>query len=81
MEGVRLFDVFPGAHWTLPAVGTEEQLPPLPGVRTVRIASSDRYGTGVFLVRPDGYVGWAGTGARDLPRYAHRVGPTVGQGL
>ncbi|WP_405830209.1 FAD-dependent oxidoreductase [Streptomyces sp. NBC_01176] len=80
VEGVRLFDVFRGPHWTLLAVGTEGELPPLPGVRTVRIASYDRYGTGVFLVRPDGYVGWAGTGTRDLPRYAHRVGLAVGQG-
>ncbi|MFD8420611.1 FAD-dependent oxidoreductase [Streptomyces sp. NPDC059466] len=81
VEGVRLFDVFRGPHWTLLAVGTEEELPPLPGVRTVRLASYDRYGTGVFLVRPDGYVGWAGTGARDLPRYTHRVGLAVGRGL
>ncbi|WP_393079102.1 FAD-dependent oxidoreductase [Streptomyces sp. LN704] len=81
VEGVRLFDVFRGPHWTLLTVGTEEEPPPLPGVRTVRIASYDRYGTGVFLVRPDGYVGWAGTSARDLPRYANRVGLAAAEGL
>ncbi|MFE5139792.1 FAD-dependent oxidoreductase [Streptomyces fagopyri] len=77
--GVRLFDVFRGPHWTLLTVGTREEPPPLAGVRTVRIASHDRYEAGVFLVRPDGYVGWAGTGARDLPGYATRVGLTAGQ--
>ncbi|WP_393097612.1 FAD-dependent oxidoreductase [Streptomyces sp. LN325] len=81
VEGVRLLDVFRGPHWTLLTVGTEEEPPPLPGVRTVRIASYDRYGTGVFLVRPDGYVGWAGTSARDLPRYANRVGLAAAEGL
>ncbi|MFE4552037.1 FAD-dependent oxidoreductase [Streptomyces sp. NPDC056785] len=79
VAGVRLFDLFRGAHWTLLAVGTADGPPSLPGVRTARIAPYDRYGSGVFLVRPDGYVGWAGTGARDLCRYTDRVGLTAGR--
>ncbi|MER5471382.1 FAD-dependent oxidoreductase [Streptomyces sp. NPDC002685] len=79
VDGVRLFDVFRGPHWTLLAVGADAETPVLPGVRTARIGSYERYGTGVFLVRPDGYVGWAGTGTQDLPEYATRAGLTVGQ--
>ena len=30
-------------------------------------------GTGVFLVRPDGYVGWAGTTAEGLAEYAEEL--------
>ncbi|MET8136051.1 FAD-dependent oxidoreductase [Streptomyces sp. NPDC005251] len=78
VEGVRLFDVFRGPHWTLLTVGTDAEAPVLPGVRTVRIESYGRYGTGVFLVRPDGYVGWAGADARGLPEYAARVGLSAG---
>ncbi|MCX4988898.1 MULTISPECIES: FAD-dependent oxidoreductase [unclassified Streptomyces] len=78
VDGVRLFDAFRGPHWTLLTVGADAEAPVLPGVRTVRIGSCERYGTGVFLVRPDGYVGWAGTGTRDLPEYATRAGLTVG---
>jgi hypothetical protein len=74
VDGVRLFDVFRGPHWTLLAVGTDAETPALPGVRAARIGSYGPYGTGVFLVRPDGYVGWAGTDARDLEEYAARVG-------
>jgi hypothetical protein len=34
----------------------------------------EAYGTGIFLVRPDGYVGWAGATAAGLPEYAARFG-------
>ncbi|MET8095027.1 FAD-dependent monooxygenase [Streptomyces sp. NPDC005236] len=78
VDGVRLFDVFRGPHWTLLTAGPVTRPPVLPGVRTARIRSHERYGTGVFLVRPDGYVGWAGTDARDLGEYAARVGLSVG---
>ncbi|MFE2586110.1 FAD-dependent monooxygenase [Streptomyces sp. NPDC059378] len=77
VDGVRLFDVFRGPHWTLLDVGTDAEPPALPGVRTARIESDERYGTGVFLVRPDGYVGWAGTGTRGLREYAAQVGLSV----
>jgi 2-polyprenyl-6-methoxyphenol hydroxylase and related FAD-dependent oxidoreductases len=78
VEGVCLFDVFRGPHWTLLTVGADAATPVLPGVRTARIGAYERYGTGVFLVRPDGYVGWAGTDARGLQEYAARVGLSVG---
>jgi hypothetical protein len=74
VDGVRLFDVFRGPHWTLLAVGTDAETPALPGVRAARTGSYGPYGTGVFLVRPDGYVGWAGTDARGLEEYAAQVG-------
>ncbi|WP_409350689.1 FAD-dependent monooxygenase [Streptomyces tauricus] len=84
--GIRLFDAFRGPHWTLLTVGTDTQVPDLPGTRTVRFPAYEAYGTGVFLVRPDGYVGWAGESAgaigsagsvgsaRGLAEYAARVG-------
>lgn len=37
-------------------------------------AGHEAYGTGVFLIRPDGYVGWAGATADGLAQYAARVG-------
>lgn len=73
-EGVRLFDAFRGPHWTLMTVTTDTTLPPLPAVRTVRIPSHEAYGAGVFLVRPDGYVGWAGSTSQGLAEYAALVG-------
>jgi 2-polyprenyl-6-methoxyphenol hydroxylase-like FAD-dependent oxidoreductase len=60
MEGVRLFDAFRGPHWTLLTAGTN--------------AAHEGYGTGVFLIRPDGYVGWAGETTEGLAEYAGRVG-------
>ncbi|MFF0185620.1 FAD-dependent oxidoreductase [Streptomyces sp. NPDC005244] len=76
--GVRLFDVFRGPHWTLLAVGTDEEPQAPAGVRTARVDAYERYGTGVFLVRPDGYVGWAGSTTKTLPEYAAAVGLTSG---
>ncbi|MGA5501948.1 FAD-dependent oxidoreductase [Streptomyces umbrinus] len=77
--GVRLFDAFRGPHWTLLAVGTDTGLPGL-AARTVRIPAYEAYGTGVFLVRPDGYVGWAGETAEGLTEYAAGVGVGPGAG-
>ncbi|MGW2251029.1 FAD-dependent monooxygenase [Kitasatospora sp. NPDC001660] len=71
--GVRLFDAFRGPHWTVLAVGTDTDLPDL-GIPAVRIPPYEAYGTGVFLVRPDGYIGWAGTTADGLAAYAARHG-------
>ncbi|WP_212908279.1 FAD-dependent monooxygenase [Streptomyces sp. TS71-3] len=69
--GVRLFDVFRGPHWTLLAVGTDAALPdPVPGVlRVHRVPAYAPYGTGVFLVRPDGYVSSAATTSPPLPSW------------
>ncbi|MFD8704015.1 FAD-dependent oxidoreductase [Kitasatospora sp. NPDC059648] len=71
--GTRLFDSFRGPHWTLLTVGTDAELPPL-DVPVVRIPSYEAYGDGVFLIRPDGYVGWAGETAEGLAGYAARCG-------
>ncbi|MEU5896247.1 FAD-dependent monooxygenase [Streptomyces venezuelae] len=75
-----LFDAFRGPHFTLLAVGTDTERPPLPGelVRSHAIPAYEPYGKGLFLVRPDGYVGWAGTDARDgLTAYLARCGVPV----
>ncbi|WP_221347778.1 FAD-dependent oxidoreductase [Streptomyces beigongshangae] len=75
--GVRLFDAFRGPHWTLLTVGTDAGVPGLPGVRTVRVPAYEAYGTGVFLIRPDGHVGWAGESAQGPVREPAR-GPARG---
>ncbi|MGK5695475.1 FAD-dependent oxidoreductase [Streptomyces sp. URMC 128] len=73
LDGVRLFDAFRGPHWTLVAVGTAA--PDLPEqVRAVGGAQQAAYGKGLFLVRPDGYVGWAGETGDGLRRYLERAG-------
>ncbi|MEU0003040.1 FAD-dependent monooxygenase [Streptomyces sp. NPDC006314] len=68
VAGVRLFDAFRGPHWTLLGATTA-----VPGVRTLP-AAPESYGPGVFLVRPDGYVGWAGDSADGLAAYLTRAG-------
>jgi 2-polyprenyl-6-methoxyphenol hydroxylase-like FAD-dependent oxidoreductase len=73
VDGVRLFDVFRGPHWTLLTVGTETELPPLT-LPVLRIPEYEAYGTGMFLIRPDGYVGWSGNAAASLVAYARRIG-------
>lgn len=80
--GVRLLDVFRGPHWTLLTVGTDaptdlpdmSDLPQLKNVRTAHIPPYEAYGTGVFLVRPDGYVGWAGDTPVGLTAYTTAAG-------
>ncbi|MEU3658400.1 FAD-dependent oxidoreductase [Streptomyces sp. NPDC032940] len=73
VDGVRLFDAFRGPHWTLLALGTKA--PPVPdSVPVVRGPGHGAYGTGLFLVRPDGYVGWAGEDAAGLGGYLARFG-------
>jgi 2-polyprenyl-6-methoxyphenol hydroxylase-like FAD-dependent oxidoreductase len=78
-DGTRLFGAFRGPHWTLVAAGPETQAPALP-VPTARIPAHESYGTGLFLIRPDGYVGWAGGTASGLREYATRLG-VLGQDL
>ncbi|MCP3757904.1 FAD-dependent monooxygenase [Streptomyces sp. TBY4] len=77
-DGRRLFDLFRGPHFTLLAVGTDVELPPMRGefaefLRVHRIGPYEPYGKGLFLVRPDGYVGWAGEDATGLERYLARL--------
>ncbi|KOV67229.1 FAD-dependent monooxygenase [Streptomyces sp. MMG1121] len=69
VDGVRLFDAFRGPHWTLLGATT----PPATGVRVLPSAPPS-YGPGVFLIRPDGYVGWAGDTTEGLRAYLSRVG-------
>ncbi|GAA4998268.1 FAD-dependent oxidoreductase [Streptomyces hyderabadensis] len=75
VDGVRLFDAFRGPHWTLLALGVEA-----PGsgvgaaVRVVQGGPHGAYGTGLFLVRPDGYVGWASDTPEGLDAYLGRFG-------
>ncbi|MFZ3467781.1 FAD-dependent monooxygenase [Streptomyces sp. 4.24] len=75
-DGRRLFDLFRGPHFTLLAVGMDVELPPVDTEFTHvhRIGAYGPYGKGIFLVRPDGYVGWAGEDATGLPRYLARLG-------
>ncbi|MFF9572774.1 FAD-dependent monooxygenase [Streptomyces sp. NPDC014685] len=80
--GRRLFDVFRGPHFTLLAVGPDTALPvlPLPDGALLRTHRTDAheayeaYGKGLFLVRPDGYIGWAGEDPAELVRYLARFG-------
>ncbi|OPG03331.1 pentachlorophenol monooxygenase [Streptomyces sp. GKU 895] len=70
---VRLFDAFRGPHWTLVAVGVDVPRTP-EAIKVVHGASQASYGEGLFLVRPDGYVGWAGGTAAGLKNYWVRAG-------
>ncbi|MGC0384665.1 FAD-dependent oxidoreductase [Streptomyces sp. SAI-129] len=75
VDGVRLFDAFRGPHWTLLALGTDAPGGGVgPAVRVVRGGPHGAYGTGLFLVRPDGYVGWAGETPEGLDAYLGRFG-------
>ncbi|WP_406278895.1 hypothetical protein [Streptomyces sp. NBC_00191] len=73
--GRRLFDLFRGPHFTLLAVGTDAELPLLEGelVHVHRIEAYEPYGKGLFLVRPDGYIGWAGENTTGLNDYLAKV--------
>jgi 2-polyprenyl-6-methoxyphenol hydroxylase-like FAD-dependent oxidoreductase len=59
VNGTRLSDAFRGPHWTLLTTSTDAPRP---------------YGPGVFLIRPDGYVGWAGDNPRGLALYTRELG-------
>lgn len=76
VAGVRLLDAFRGPHWTLLALGTKAPAIAAAGdgeaVRVVAGPATETYGTGLFLVRPDGYVGWAGDTDEGLAKYAER---------
>ncbi|WNI29688.1 FAD-dependent monooxygenase [Streptomyces sp. ITFR-6] len=73
----RLFDVYRGPHFTLLAVGTDAELPEPAapeGLRVHRVDAYEAYGEGLFLVRPDGYIGWAGEDADGLAGYLAPLG-------
>ncbi|MEU1373824.1 FAD-dependent monooxygenase [Streptomyces triculaminicus] len=83
---VRLFDVFRGPHFTLldltGQADDEQSAPELPDwVRTFRPQDPEghakaAYGSGLFLVRPDGYVGLATDDVRDVAAYVGSVTET-----
>ncbi|MFJ9678364.1 FAD-dependent monooxygenase [Streptomyces sp. NPDC101194] len=77
--GRRLFDVFRGPHFTLLAVGTDTGLPAFDDdlVRVHRTDACEAYGKGLFLVRPDGYIGWAGENASGIAGYLSPLGASV----
>ncbi|WP_106971777.1 FAD-dependent oxidoreductase [Streptomyces xylophagus] len=79
VDGVRLFDAFRGPHWTLLALDTKAPAAAPASVPVVRGPATETYGTGLFLIRPDGYVGWAGDTEDGLAEYAERYG--LGQSL
>ncbi|QPP06889.1 pentachlorophenol monooxygenase [Streptomyces bathyalis] len=64
-ERLRLFDAFRGPHWTLLAFGGAPLPDSVPaGVHPYEIRDAEEhaqkaYGTGLFLIRPDGYTGIA----------------------
>ncbi|MFJ1898287.1 FAD-dependent monooxygenase [Streptomyces sp. NPDC088115] len=73
----RLFDVYRGPHFTLLAVGTDAELPEpaaTEGLRVHRLGAYEAYGKGLFLVRPDGYLGWAGEDTGGLAEYLAPLG-------
>lgn len=73
----RLFDVFRGSHFTLLAVGTDAEPSEFTGQAAVRVHRTDSYeayGDGLFLIRPDGYVGWTGEDPAGLAEYAAALG-------
>lgn len=78
----RLFDVLRGPHFTLLAVGTDAELPRFtgPDVRVHRMDAHEAYGKGLFLVRPDGYVGWAGEDTTGLAEYLAPLGVALAAG-
>ncbi|MFE6870290.1 FAD-dependent monooxygenase [Kitasatospora sp. NPDC057692] len=76
LAGRRLFELLRGPHFTVLAIG--RALPRLPaGVRGHRVdggVAEQAYGPGLFVVRPDGYLGLATHDPADLPGYLARFG-------
>ncbi|MFF1916575.1 FAD-dependent monooxygenase [Streptomyces sp. NPDC058239] len=74
--GRRLFDIYRGPHFTLLAAGTDTELPAFDSdlVRVHRTDAYEAYGKGLFLVRPDGYIGWAGEDTSGLAQYLAPLG-------
>ncbi|MEU6704334.1 FAD-dependent monooxygenase [Streptomyces wuyuanensis] len=81
--GRRVFDLLRGPHFTLLAVDRDAPGTRLPaavhvhrtgaggGPGTAGVHAS--YGSGLFLVRPDGYVGWAGQDPAGLADWLGKV--------
>ncbi|MFF9409774.1 FAD-dependent monooxygenase [Streptomyces anandii] len=73
VDGVRLSDTFRGPHWTLLGASAPSAAPTLPTLP----AAPASYGPGIFLIRPDGYIGWAGDTTEGLTEYGTRTGAFV----
>ncbi|MFI6688193.1 FAD-dependent monooxygenase [Streptomyces sp. NPDC050485] len=72
--GGRIFDLLRGPHFTLLAFATPAPAIASELVRVHELGAYEAYGRGLFLVRPDGYVGWAGEDATGLHDYLARLG-------
>ncbi|GHF16668.1 FAD-dependent monooxygenase [Streptomyces morookaense] len=87
-EVFRLFDAFRGPHFTLLDLSGTGAIPAaaeVPGVRIYRIGgpapdlfdreghAKSAYGSGLFLIRPDGYVAVATDEPADVERYLAEV--------
>ena len=67
----RFFQERSGTQHTLLAVGMKA--PALAGVKSIHVESSPRHGSGLYLVRPDGYVGFRGTDEKALRAHVART--------
>ncbi|WP_329584193.1 FAD-dependent monooxygenase [Kitasatospora sp. NBC_01250] len=67
-DSTRLFDLLRGPHFTLLAVATPAPATH-PGILTREFAALDPLSPGLYLIRPDGYLGLATRDAADLADY------------
>ncbi len=74
VDGTRLFDAFRGPHRTPRALGAAAPNRPRAYGSCAARPTGRTYGTGLFLVRPDGYVGWTGDTPDGLGAYLARFG-------
>ncbi|MCX5385203.1 FAD-dependent monooxygenase [Streptomyces sp. NBC_00083] len=72
----RIFDLLRGPHFTLLAFGTPAPALASAQVHVHELGAYKAYGRGLFLVRPDGYIGWAGEDATGLDGYLAALGVT-----
>ncbi|MGW5276290.1 FAD-dependent monooxygenase [Streptomyces sp. NPDC004044] len=84
-DGRRLFDVFRGPHFTLLIVGTDAEPPAFDGSASAAVHvhctdAYEAYGKGLFLIRPDGYIGWASEDASGLGPYLAPLGLDLERG-
>ncbi|MFI6080289.1 FAD-dependent oxidoreductase [Streptomyces sp. NPDC051217] len=75
-DGTRIFEGLRGPHFTLLMAGTDAEAPPgeTDQLHVRRLPANTPYGKGLFLIRPDGYVGWAGEEATGLAQWLEAVG-------
>ncbi|GLY28779.1 FAD-dependent monooxygenase [Kineosporia sp. NBRC 101731] len=74
-DGRRVFDLLRGPHATLLAIGWEGELPEL-GIPAHRIDEAREIydGEGLFLVRPDNYLGCVTSSVEDITAYLKQIG-------